>query len=230
MNAAEPLVPFERVGKMVGQLTHDVRNRLSGMQLQSAYVADLLTDPKDAAEAARELKRLRGMIEDYAKSLKGFSRRFRVPPPELVRYPAKSLIEDFCQRLARVQPEFAPQVTWTVELADEAVEVDPEMTFEALGEFFQNAAHFQEAGAPVLARASVEGGRFCLALREHKTALPSDPAAWGAEPLVSTRDGGYGLGIFHARQLLAAHGGGVDFTHDPVAAQLTTRIFLPLAP
>ena len=230
MNAAEPLVPFERVGKMVGQLTHDVRNRLSGMQLQSAYVADLLTDPKDAAEAARELKRLRGMIEDYAKSLKGFSRRFRVPPPELVRYPAKSLIEDFCQRLARVQPEFAPQVTWTVELADEAVEVDPEMTFEALGEFFQNAAHFQEAGAPVTAHAATEAGRFCLDLRERKTAVPSAPATWGAEPLVSTRDGAYGLGLFHARQLLAAHGGGVEFTHDPAAAQLTTRIFLPLAP
>ena len=229
MNAAEPLVPFERVGKMVGQLTHDVRNRLSGMQLQSAYVADLLTNPEDAAEAARELKQLRGIIEDYAKTLQRFAGRFRATPPERVRYPAKSFIEDFRARLARMQPDFAPQVTWTEAMADEAVEIDPEMIFAALGEFFQNAAHFQEAGAPVAAHASVAAGRFCLDLREHKTALPSAPADWGVEPLVSTRAGGYGLGLFHARRLLAAHGGGVKFTHDPASAQLTTRVSLPIA-
>lgn len=230
MNAAEPTVPFGRVEKMVRQLTHDVRNRLSGMQLQAAYAAELLSDPGDAAEAVRELKRLRGLIEDYAKTLPRFSARFWVAVPERVRYPVKMLVEDFRARLARTQPDFAPQVMWTEELADEAVEVDPEMIFAALGEFLQNAAHFQEAGAPVLARAATDAGRFCVTLRERKTALSSAPATWGAEPLVSTREGGYGIGLFHARQLLAAHGGGVEFTHDPASAHLTTRVFLPLAP
>ena len=54
------------------------------------------------------------------------------------------------------------------------------------------------------------------------------PETWGREPLVSTRRGGYGIGLFHARRLLAAHGGrSCEFSHDPAAAQLTTRIFLP---
>ena len=229
MNAAELTVPFERVATMVSQLTHDVRNGFNAMELQAAYVADLLTDPEDAAEAAPELKRLRGIIADHANTLRRFSARFRIQQPARVRYPAKNFIEDFRQRLARVQPDFAPEVTWHEELADEAVAVDPEMIFAALGEFFQNAAHFQEAGAPVTAWAGVEAGRFCLELRERKTAVPAEPATWGVEPLVSTRDGGYGLGIFHARRLLAAHGGGVQFTHDAAAAQLTTRVFLPLA-
>ena len=227
--AAEVMVPFGRVGTLVSQLTHDVRNRLSGLQLQSAYVAELLTDPKDAEDARRELKRLRGLIEDYAKTLQRFSARFRVAPPERVPYGVKIFTADFRRHLEKTQPDFAAQVAWTEELADESIAVDPAMIFAALGEFFQNAAHFQESGGPVAAHARAADGRFQIELRECRTTLPSAPATWGREPLVSTRPGGYGLGIFYARRLLAAHGGGVEFTHDPASARLTTRIFLPLA-
>lgn len=225
----EVTVPFERVGALVSQLTHDVRNRLSGMQLQSAYVAELMADPEDAEDARRELKRLRGIVEDYAKTLQRFSARFRMAPPALMTYPAKMFIEDFRARLAQTLPDFAPQVAWTEDLADEALAIDVEMVFAALGEILQNAAHFRERGEPVAAHAAAKGGRFEIELREHRAAVPSEPRTWGSEPLVSTRPGGYGIGLFHARRLLAAQGGGVQFTHDPASAQLTTRVFLPLA-
>ena len=227
--AADVMVPFERVGGLVSLLTHDVRNRLSGMQLQSAYVADLLTDPEAAEDARRELKRLRTIIEDYAKTLRHLSAKFRLAPLQLTPYPAKLFTEDFRTRLAKLLPDFAPQVAWTQDLRDEAIAVDVEMIFAALGEFLQNAAHFQERGEPVSAHATAAAGHFQIELSEHHAALPSAPATWGREPLVSTRPGGYGLGIFHARRLLAAHGGGVEFTHDPASALLTTRVFLPLA-
>ena len=222
-------VPFERVAVMVRQLTHDVRNGLNGMELQSAYVAELLRDPEDAADALDALKRLRELIAENGRMLQRFSARFHVAPPNPVTYPAKHFVEDFRARLAKTLPDFAPQVAWTDDLADEAIEIDVEMIFAALGEFLQNAAHFQERGKPVSAHASARAGRFQIELREHRTAPPSAPATWGCEPLVSTRPGGYGLGLFHARRLLAAHGGGVEFTHDAASAQLTTRVFLPLA-
>ena len=223
------LVPFERVATMVRQLTHDVRNGFSAMELQSAYVAELLRDPEDLSDAASELKRLRGMIAENTNSLRRFSARFRVTQPGLVAYPARMFTEDCRARMAKALPDFAPQVAWTEDVADEVIPLDFEMVSAALGEIFQNAAHFQERGEPVTAHASAKAGRFQIELREHHAALPSAPATWGREPFVSTRPGGHGLGIFHARQLLAAHGGGVDFTYDPASAQLTTRVFLPLA-
>ena len=234
MSAAAPppanvTVPFERVGTMVRQLTHDVRNGLNGMELQAAFVAELLRDPEDAADALVALKRLRTLIAEKGRWLQRFSARFHVPPPNPVTYPAKMFTEDFRARLAKTLPDFAPQVAWTQDLADEAISVDIEMVFAALGEILQNAAHFQERGEPVTAHAAAKGGRFQIGLREHRAAVSSAPATWGREPLVSTRPGGYGLGLFHARRLLAAHGGGVEITHDPSAALLTTRIFLPLA-
>ena len=227
--SANVAVPFERVAVMVRQLTHDVRNGLNGMELQSAYVAELLRDPEDAADALDALKRLRELIAENGRMLQRFSARFHVAPPNPVTYPAKHFVEDFRARLAKTLPDFAPQVAWTDDLAGEAISVDVEMIFAALGEIWQNAAHFQERGEPVSAHASAHTGRFQIELRQHRTALPSAPATWGREPLVSTRPGGYGLGIFHARRLFAAHGGGVEFTHDDASAQLTTRVFLPLA-
>ena len=222
-------VPFERVAAMVRKLTHDVRNGLTLMELQSAYVTDLLRNLEDSADAVAEVKRLRGMIEEQARALQRLSARFRVAPPNPVRYPAKSFVEDFRERLAKTLPDFAPEVAWTEDLRAEAISVDVEMIFGALGESFQNAARFQKPGERVAAHAEANAGRFQIELREQKSAVPSDPAAWGREPLVSTRHDGYGLGLFHARQLLAAHGGGLEIAHDAAAAQLTTRIFLPLA-
>ena len=226
---ANVLVPFERVAVLVRQLTHDVRNGFNALELQSAYVAELLRDPEDHSDAASELKRLRCMIAENTNSLRRFSARFRVTQPSLIGYPAQMFVEDCRARLAKTLPDFAPQVAWTQDLADETIPLDFEMVSAALGEIFQNAAHFQERGEPVTAHASAKAGRFQIELREHHAALPSAPATWGREPFVSTRPGGHGLGIFHARRLLAAHGGGVEFTHDAASAQLTTRVFLPLA-
>lgn len=226
---ADVSVPFARVGTLVRQLTHDVRNGLNAMELQGAFVADLLSDPEDEAEARVALKRLRGMISENARMLQRFAARFRIPTPSPVRYPAKDFIEDFRRGLEKTPPENAPQVAWTEGLGDEAIAVDVVMIFAALGEIFQNAAHFREGDAPVAAHVSAEAGRLRIELREPREAVAPAPETWGREPLVSTRRGGYGLGLFHARQLLAAHGGVLEFSHDPSAALLTTRIFLPLA-
>ena len=95
--------------------------------------------------------------------------------------------EDFRARLAKTLPDFAPQMAWTEDLADEAIAVDVEMAFAALGEILQNAAHFQERGEPVTAHASAKAGRFQIELREHHAELPAAPATWGREHVISDR-------------------------------------------
>ena len=189
-------MPFERVAALVSQITHDVRNGLNGMELQSAYVGELLRDPEDTADAVAALKQLRKLIEERGQWLRWVSSRFHVGVPDPVRYPVKFFIEDFQLRLAKKLPAFAPQVAWTQVLAEEAVAVDIEMAFTALGEILQNAAHFQERAEPVAVHAKVQDGFFHIELREHHAALDGPPAEWGREPFVSTRPGGHGLGVF----------------------------------
>ncbi len=219
------MVPFERVAGLVRQLTHDIRNGLNTIDLQAAYLQELVTDP----EALPEVKRVRTMISGTAKNLQSVSSSFWLGEAHPVTYSAKIFAEDFRGRLASVLPQPAPEVVWTETLGEEAIAVDIELIFRAFSEFFKNAVQFQEKGREISARTFVEGGRFVLELGEEKSALPSPPETWGLAPLVSTRRGGFGMGLFHARRILAVHQGAVEFVFDPAAERLTTRLSLPLA-
>ncbi len=223
-SAAEILVPLSRVSAFVRLLTHDVRNNLNSMDLQAAFAAELITDP----EAAEEVKRIRGLIHDSARALQALSGNFWTSSPSLIPYTASIFVEDLRDRLAKLHPEAAPQVEWTVALGEENILIDIEMIFSALAEIFKNAFQFREKGQGIAARVWVESGRFSFELREGKTSVPSAPESWGAEPFVSTRRGGYGLGLFRARALLAAHGGDLGFTFEPGSNLLLTRATLPV--
>jgi K+-sensing histidine kinase KdpD len=189
-------------------------------------MAELLTD----AEAREELNRLRGLIQSTARQLQSLSSNFWTATPSLVTYSAKILIEDLQARLAKTFAKDAAKVAWSVELGEEAVAVDIEMFFGAITRLFENAFGYAEPEGTITARAYVDHGRFVLELEETKRSVPSDPATWGVEPLISTRRGGYGLGIFRARGFLAAQSGELQFLHDSGRNLLLTRVTLPLAP
>lgn len=218
-------VPFPRVTGLVRQLTHDVRNGLNNVDLQAAFLQEIVTDP----QALPEIKRLRAMVSDAAKMLQTFSATFWLQEPNLVTYSAAVFIEDFRSRLAKLLPEHASEVKWTVNLGDESISVDIEMVFRGLAEFFKNAFHFREGQHPIEVSVHSDSCHLLIDLVEHKTSVPSGPEGWGVEPLVSTRRGGFGMGLFHARRILSAHKGDAVSTFDPAAEQLTIRICLPLA-
>ena len=60
-----PAVPWDRVERFVGQLTHDIRNGLNALELQLTYLGEISTDP----EAADEIKRLRATVGNVTRQL-----------------------------------------------------------------------------------------------------------------------------------------------------------------
>jgi K+-sensing histidine kinase KdpD len=218
-------VPFDRVVSMVRHLTHDARNGLNSVDLQAAYVAELVTD----AETRAEVKQLRAMISNSTKLFQSLSARFWVASPQMVTYSAPMFLEDFRDRLKRTLPDQAGDIAWTEDIAALSIHVDIEMIFSGLSEFFKNAFDFREAGQKIAAHAATKDGHFLLEICEGKTSVPSPPAEWGIDPLLTTRRAGYGLGLFHARQILALHEADLAFDFDPASARLTTRITFPIA-
>nr|MDQ3625114.1 hypothetical protein [Verrucomicrobiota bacterium] len=191
-NAAEECtVTFDQVADFVRHLAHDIRNGLGAIDLQAAYLTELIEDEELAGEA----KKVRSLITQSAAFLQRVSALFRAPQPSPIRCEAGIFFEDFRDRLERVLPENAPTIAWHVELGEETVLVDLELMFTALAEFIGNAAHFYEQGC-IHARVRVEGGAVVFELREAKSAVPSPPETWGTTPFVSSRRGGYGLGLF----------------------------------
>jgi signal transduction histidine kinase len=222
---AQPLVPLDRVGKFVRQLSHDVRNNLGAMDLQAAFVAELVDDP----EAVAELKKLREMVTTATRMLQGISSKFVVQPGNPIPVGAGILLEDFRDRLRKAAPEEAALVDWEITIAEEEINVDIEQFFTALLEIFRNAFYFRGRNDErFTARVSAAKGRLVLEVQQPANDTTSDPASWGADPLLTTRRGGYGLGLFHARQILALHGGGVEFVPASGGA-MSTLIAIPVA-
>ncbi|HEV7401568.1 MAG TPA: ATP-binding protein [Chthoniobacteraceae bacterium] len=218
-------IPFPRIAAFVRQVTHDVRNNLNSLDLQAAYATELITDP----EAAAEVKRLRAIIQTSARQLQALSANFQSSTPHLIAYQASILIEDLRERLAKTFAETAGEVTWTVDLGREQVEVDVEMFFGALTELFRNAFQFRGNGAKIDVHVGTEEGQFVIELREPKPAPATPPEHWGEEPFVSSRRSGYGLGLFRVRRSVSAHGGNLTFSYDSARGVLEIRVTLPLA-
>ncbi|ACY19284.1 sensor histidine kinase [Haliangium ochraceum] len=216
------LVRSERliaVGKMSAVITHEVRNPLSSIGLNTELLTELVDEgfaerEDELAEEARslcaaittEVDRLAAITEEYLQFA-------RLPKPKLqverVDQIARSLVDFEREQLALRGAELCAELA----AEDAAARVDDGQMRQALLNLVRNAADAVEA---------VGGGRVTVATRstrddegEWVEIRVSDTGAGIApevepklyEPFFSTKQGGTGLGLALTHQIIREHGG-----------------------
>src|SRR5205809_7365092 len=88
-----PSVAWPDVVKFVRQLSHDIRNNLNAVELQSAYLAELAEE----AEMKNEIQRLREMISAVGTNLQRLTAGISQISPTTIPYPAADFVEDLKQ-------------------------------------------------------------------------------------------------------------------------------------
>src|ERR1043165_8451088 len=83
-------VAWTDVVRFLRQLSHDLRNHLNAVELQSAFLAEIGTDP----EVKEEIGRLRKMVSECGGTLQKLSTRIKPPTPNLISYPVSDFVED----------------------------------------------------------------------------------------------------------------------------------------
>jgi signal transduction histidine kinase len=223
---SESLVPLERVAKFIRQFTHDVRNGLSAMDLEAAFIAELVTDP----ESLDELRKLRGMVSSTAKGLRELSYSFQPVTAHAMPWQAAMIFQELRERVPRHFAEELQAGPFLVDscLSDEVIHVDLEQIVCAIFHVLRNAFQFRRTGERVGLSAYRQDLRVVFEVSESKpgfeSQIPLDD--WGIEPLVTTRSGGYGLGLFRTRRILEAHGGEFEVVYED--GVLKARLLLPL--
>ncbi len=220
-------VPWERVERFVGQVSHDIRNGLNACELQLTYLGELVSDP----EVAQEIKSLRGTLAGMTKHLQTLRSATTATTPNLLEYPAADLFEDLRDRFARLRPELVARMRWKMNVENQIlVHIDPELVLGSCLELLDNAFQFADKNTAMTCTLSVDG-KVVIRVEEALGEAPATPPAnWGQSPLVSTRRGSYGLGLFRARRALAAQGASLDFHYSPEKKTLTATMTLPGAP
>ena len=219
----ELAVPLERVAKFIRQLTHDVRNGLSAADLEAAFIEEISAD----AEVLAEVRKLREMISDTAKMLRGVSLYFQPASVHPIPWEAKTVVEELRKRVKTELPEQFQAIKITDDFKSETVEIDLEQTLAVLMSVLRNAVQWMPEDLEVSVQGASEEGQVVFEIREPKKNFTSDtpPEEWGSEPLYSTRPGGYGLELFYARKIVQAQG--IQLETHLIGDELVTRMTLP---
>jgi len=218
-----PSVAWPDMVKFVRQLSHDIRNNLNAVELQSAYLAELAEE----GEIKGEIQRLREMTSQIGTSLQRLTGGLSQANPNLIPYPAADFVEDLKEKLTKEFPDNAGKVIWDVQLKDATLQIDPELAQQAFLEIFGNAFQHERNLKAITARAYVANNRFVFELQEPKARFELSTENWGREPLRNVSQGHYGLGLNRARWVAEAHSGDFQAEYDQKKSTLITIVRLP---
>jgi K+-sensing histidine kinase KdpD len=218
-------VPWGATVRFVRQLSHDLRNDLNAIELQSAYISELAQDQ----ELTSEIKRLRELVSGLNSTLQMLSRAVGDVAPNVIPYPACEFLADMRTQIERNFPKENHEITWDVQLQDGMLNIDPQLLQEVFVELFANAFQHDRGNGALVARARISDGRLLFTLHEPKAVFSSHMQNWGREPLRHVRQRHYGLGLNRVRAIVEAHGGELQAGYDPKAATLVSTVALPVA-
>jgi K+-sensing histidine kinase KdpD len=218
-------VPWGDMVRFVRQLSHDLRNDLNAIELQSAYISELAQDQ----ELTSEIKRLRELVSGLNSTLEMLSRAVGEVTPNVISYPAGEFLADMRTQIERNFPKENHEITWDVKLQDGMLNVDPQLLQEVFVELFANAFQHDRGNGALLARARITDGRLLFTLHEPKAVFSLDMQNWGRAPLRHVRQRHYGLGLNRVRAIVEAHDGELQAGYDPKAATLVSTVALPVA-
>ena len=217
-------VPLPRVVHFVRQVTHDVRNGLNAIDLQSAFIAEIAGD----GEVGEEMGKLRRMVCHVTGDMQELSERFGELRPVLMTYPVQELLQGLKHAVEKEFETQAKRIVWEMKIGDEEMEMDYTLLTNALMELTRNAIYFREGDQAIHFTAWNDQGRVVFEVRQGRAQPVTGADQWGRAPLASSRRGGYGLGLFYVRRIMDALRGALEIGYDAKSSELRARLIVPI--
>ena len=222
--SGQECIPWAETSHFIRQLSHDLRNDLNAIELQSTYISEL----EKTEELKGEIKRLRQMVSSMASTLQRLSRAVGEIALNPIPYRASDFIEDLRSHIEHDMPKESAEITWDIQLGDAMLNIDPQLLQEVFSEFITNAFHHDRGKGPIIAAAKIADARFLFTFHEPKSRFHSPTQNWGREPLRNITQRHYGLGLNRALAIVEAHDGKLHAQYDPNVSLLITTLTLPV--
>ncbi len=219
------------MGKMAAQITHEIRNPLSSISLNTELLEEELAQAGlDDTEIrhllhriAREVDRLTEITEEYLSFA-------RLPAPRLEPTDPVRLLRDVYDTY-RLEVE-AQGISLELDVPDTLPEVpmDENQIRRAIGNLLRNAREAMgSTPGKIVLGAGLRGEYLEIRVQDEGPGLPTELRDQIFEPFVSTKERGTGLGLAITQQILAEHGGRVE-AEDNEGPGACFRLLVPLHP
>ena len=198
---------FEEFNRRFAFILHDIKNLVSQLSLLARNAERHADNPEFRADMVATLQSSVGKMNDLlARLAPHASARIHRTEPRPLREVVASAIA--AKRGDRDVELLGDSGAWAM--------IDASALEQALGHILQNAFEASPAGEPVSVRVTRDDGSVSIAISDKGVGMDGDFLRNQLfQPFASTKSGGFGIGAFEARSLIAAMGGRINVESRP---------------
>ncbi len=211
---------FEEFNRRFAFILHDIKNLVSQLSLLARNAERHADNPEFRADMVATLQGSVGKMNDLLARLAphASARNHRTEPQPLRAILASAIAAKRGDHEVRLAGDSG---LWAM--------VDAAALEQALGHILQNAVEASPAGAPVTVKVTGGDGTVSISISDEGAGMDGDFLRNQLfQPFASTKSGGFGIGAFEARSLIAAMDGRISVDSRPRGGT-TFTIQLPAA-
>jgi signal transduction histidine kinase len=199
------------ISTMAAMITHEVRNPLSSIGLNTELLEEELRDVKDGDEARQLCSAIHREVDRLAEITEHYLAFSKLPKPKIAAEHVNAMIgaladfvrEDLALKRVELRAELAPD--------DPVALIDAAQIRQCLVNLVNNAADAVVAngGGRVAIRTRRQGDRVVIEVEDDGVGIASDVLPKLFDPFFSTKEKGSGLGLALTQQIVRDHGGDI---------------------
>lgn len=210
---SEPTKPAQPTTR---ELVHEIRNPLNSISVNLQILEEDLSaeEPRSSGELQKRVRRIRGEVERLNRILTDFRRYANLPPLTLEICDLAVLIEgvlDFNEPEAQRQKV---QVNREID-ALPPVQLDQSQFKQALLNLIINGVQAMEDGGTLTVRAISSDEGVQIDVEDTGRGVEPEQLDKVFDLFFSTKEGGTGIGLTIAKQVIEGHGGSINVESSP---------------
>lgn len=218
----ERLLRAERlavIGRMASQVTHEIRNPLSALNLNSELLEDdikaLELDEVTKQELLKTVREIKNEILRLVDITQQYLEYARLPSPRKEETDISELLSSL---VTLVTPELKKR---NIELQVEGggglptVYVDSSQIKQALLNLIKNSWEVMPNGGKIIIRSFVSNGYLAISIKDTGPGISKELQEKIFSPFYTTKERGTGLGIPLANQIVMEHKGKIELISSP---------------
>jgi len=199
------------IGNVAARVAHDIKNALTSIGGFARFIERRPFDAERVKEEAQIILRVAARLERMVRETLEFSSPFRLKP-EVQSF--ANLVRDAVLPLAAQAPT-GVTLDLALDPATPEASFDPAYMEQVVTNLVGNALEAVGPGGHVRVETGEQRGGAQLTVRDDGPGIPPEVRARLFEPFFTTKQKGNGLGLAISRQIVADHGGAIEFHSSP---------------